>query len=383
MTGGGTGLGAGASSLTDGELREIATRKAAGETWAQIDAALGRTCKDAWLRAGKNGARERALGGEGETIAPPPAPVEAPARPVPVVQRMTVASATRPAPTADLVSHSQSAHTIRIRARRTPQWEQWILLTADHHWDHPDCDRDLLAYHLDLAADRGAGAMVFGDLYCAMQSRDDRRGGKSSIRPEHQTAHYLDALINTGVDWYAPWADRLWLVSDGNHETAVHKRLETDLVARLCEGLQRQHKSPVMRGSYRGFCTLLLDDGQTVQPIKLFWDHGSGGGGIVTKGVIQTNRRAAYVDADIVVTGHVHERWVLELSRQGVTDDGTPYKARQTHVCCSTYKDEGISGNGWHVETGKPPKPLGGWWLRLTWSQRIGRVQWQLMEVES
>ena len=362
----------GLRTLTVPQLLDVHARRERGEEWTAVGEAHGVSAdaaRAAYRRARDNGT----LAEELARAAGPPR--EAPVRDVtqalrPTVQRLVVDDAPAP-PAAALTSHSQSAHTIRLRARRTPQWEQWILLTADHHWDHPDCDRDLLAFHLDLAADRGAGVMVFGDLYCAMQTRHDRRGGKSAVRPEHMGTNYLDRLVDTGVEWYAPWASRLWLISDGNHESAVYRNLETDLTTRLCEGL-RQRGSGVMRGSYRGFCTLLLDDGQHVQPIRLFWDHGSGGGGIVTKGVIQTNRRAAYVDADI-----------LDLARKGVSDEGVPYTTRQTHVCCSTYKAEGESGDGWHVETGKPPKPLGGWWLRLSWSTRLGRVQWQLMEVES
>jgi len=31
-----------------------------------------------------------------------------------------------------------------------------------------------------------------------------------------------------------------------------------------------------------------------------------------------------------------------------------------------TYKDEyGKGEGGWHIETGKPPKPLGAYWLRM------------------
>lgn len=70
MTGGGTGLGAGASSLSPGQLREIALRKEAGESWDVIERALGRTCRDAWLRAKANGALARALAGGEDTPAP-------------------------------------------------------------------------------------------------------------------------------------------------------------------------------------------------------------------------------------------------------------------------------------------------------------------------
>jgi hypothetical protein len=51
-----------------------------------------------------------------------------------------------------------------------------------------------------------------------------------------------------------------------------------------------------------------------------------------------------------------------------------------------TYKEEyGAGEGGWHIETGKPPKPLGAWWLRFTWSRsRVHgeRANIQLMRAE-
>lgn len=362
---------AGECSFTDAELREVHTLRESGLAWNDVAVRLDlseRTVKDRYGRAARNGVLAAALG-----MAAPIVPMATP--------RSVEAATSTAVARADFASHTQAAHTVRIRPRRTPGWEQYVLLTSDHHWDHPDCDRELLGYHLDLAAERSAGVIVAGDLYCAMQGRMDRRGGKGSVRPEHQTDHYFDALVETGVEWYRPWAPHLWLISDGNHESAVHKYLETDLTGRLCQGLAR-HGSPVMRGDYAGFVTLLCDDGQGVQPIRVLWDHGSGGGGPVTKGVIGTNRRAARIDADIVVTGHVHERWIVRLMREGVDDHGVPYARPQDHVCCAGYKRETGIGSGWNVETGKGAKPLGGWWLRLYWSQRAQAVRWTFTTVE-
>ena len=33
---------------------------------------------------------------------------------------------------------------------------QWIMLSSDHHWDNPLCDRALLKSHLDKAKERDA-----------------------------------------------------------------------------------------------------------------------------------------------------------------------------------------------------------------------------------
>ena len=39
----------------------------------------------------------------------------------------------------------------------------YYLLISDLHWDNPHCDRALLKRHLDLALERNAVIMVFGD----------------------------------------------------------------------------------------------------------------------------------------------------------------------------------------------------------------------------
>lgn len=40
----------------------------------------------------------------------------------------------------------------------------YLLLLSDLHWDNPHCDRALLKRHLDLALERNAAIMIFGDF---------------------------------------------------------------------------------------------------------------------------------------------------------------------------------------------------------------------------
>ena len=45
---------------------------------------------------------------------------------------------------------------------------------------------------------------------------------------------------------------------------------------------------------------------------------------------------------------------------------GVLYQRTQYHVRLPTYKNEYKDGyGGWHIETGKPPKPIGGMWMRV------------------
>jgi hypothetical protein len=45
----------------------------------------------------------------------------------------------------------------------------------------------------------------------------------------------------------------------------------------------------------------------------------------------------------------------------------------QWHIRTGTYKDEyGHGREGWHVESGRPPKPVGAMWGRFTLSRPAG-----------
>ena len=249
------------------------------------------------------------------------------------------------------------------------KWEQWFLLTSDHHWDNPKCDRNLLESHHKKAIERNAAIMCFGDLFCAMQGKYDKRKSKEDLRPEHQSNKYLDSLVNTAIDWYSPYANNYALISYGNHETSITSRHETDLIERLVSGLNRENKANISKGTYGGWVVFKFraPDKSGTRTLKLWYHHGSGGGGPVTKGVIQTNRRSDFIpNADLVVSGHVHERWELSRMKEDVNTASYQRELKeQLHIQLPTYKEEYLKGSGWHVERGAPPKPLGGCWLRL------------------
>jgi hypothetical protein len=249
--------------------------------------------------------------------------------------------------------------TVRMDAK--PGWEQWFLLMSDAHWDNPHCDRGLLTKHLQQAKERNAGIFSFGDWFCAMQGKYDPRSNKDSVRPEHQHGNYLDTLIDTAADYLAPYP--VELLSDGNHETAILGRLETNLTQRLAAALGKKDRA----FGYSGFIRFLFFASGGGRSSKvMYWHHGAGGGGIVTKGVMRANRQSTYVaDADFLLGGHYHESWVVVTPRVHLGNNGKWYIEDQYHLCSGTYKQEFDLHGGFHVERGRPPKPLGGWWMRF------------------
>ena len=271
-------------------------------------------------------------------------------------------------------ARTEDVLTIRVPVSGR-EWRQRFLLIADLHLDNPHCDRTLLKRHLDEAQEDGAGILIFGDLFDVMQGKADRRHAKSALKEEFGRDDYFNAVIEDAAAFLEPYADQIVMVSEGNHETAVTKHYEINLLSFLSDRLN------IPKMGYSGFVRFLFS-GEfkktkgTRSTRNLFFHHGSGGGGPVTKGVIRTNRQAVWLpDADIVVGGHIHEAWQLEIPRVRLSAAGTIRQDTQLHVQLPTYKQEHTLAGGWHTERGAPPKPLGGQWLEFyyRWNQP-GRV---------
>lgn len=271
----------------------------------------------------------------------------------------------------ELTKVSRNLHTLVLDKEETR-----MAILSDLHWDNPKCDQDMLKRHLDYCLKESIPVMIVGDLFCLMQGKGDRRGNKSDIRPEHNNAKYLDSIVETAVEWFSPYASILTVIGYGNHETAIIKHQETDLLQRFVDLMNYKNKSNIFTGGYGGWMVIRKEvktNTHLTKTLKYF--HGSGGGGIVTKGAINLTRALeTYENMDIFVMGHIHEN----SSRNDVRDavQYNPGKRvyeliqKEIHLAITgTYKEEYVDGfGGWHVERGAPIKPLGGRILTLTGS---------------
>lgn len=254
-----------------------------------------------------------------------------------------------------------------------------IQLVYDAHWDHPKCKRDLLRRHLDKAVEQGCGILFGGDTFCLMQSKRDKRHSKGAVRQEHMQDDYFSCLLDDAISWFEPYRDHIIGVGYGNHETAIIKHAEIDLIKLFCRGLGIDRV-----GGYGGYLIINARTNNRQRcryTIKYY--HGSGGGGAVNKGAIgQQRRQVMYPDADAVITGHVHESTEAEF----VTEHVNPLTGRVTtrsvlHIQVPTYKEEyGDGTGGWHVERGAAPKPVGGkmLWLNLRSGQEDSSTTYKI-----
>jgi hypothetical protein len=224
----------------------------------------------------------------------------------------------------------------------------------------------------DYCLENDIKVMINGDMLCLMQGRGDRRGNKSDIRPEHNNAKYLDSIVETAVEWFSPYAHILTVIGYGNHETAIIKYQETDILQRFVDLLNYKNGSNVMTGGYGGWLILRQAyDTNSITTTKLKYFHGSGGGGIVTKGAINLTRALeTYEDFDIFSMGHIHENACRNDVRDTVIHSpkhGYVNHHKNIHLMLTgTYKEEyGDGSKGWHVERGAPIKPTGGRILKI------------------
>lgn len=247
-----------------------------------------------------------------------------------------------------------------------------VAILSDIHWDNPHCDRDLLKKHLDYCLKQNIPVVVTGDFFCLMQGRGDNRRNKSDIRPEHNNARYLDSVVETAVEWFTPYAEVLKLVTYGNHETGIIKYQETDILQRFVDLFNYNNKTELQIGGYGGWIVYTLSMTATsFTSFKHKYFHGSGGGGIVTKGAINLTRALEmYEGFDIFSMGHIHENMSRNDIREYLeTNNGRNKIIKRTihHCITGTYKEEYEDGfMGWHVERGAPAKPLGGRILKLS-----------------
>lgn len=263
---------------------------------------------------------------------------------------------------------SRNIHRVTMLCDTPHQFEWWGLLSSDRHHDNAHTDQAMERRHLDEIAQRKGGVIDCGDLFCAMQGKWDPRADRSAMREEYHAGDYLDALVREAVRFYkdVPFV----CIGRCNHETAIAKRHQTDLTERLCAGLSTG-PCPVYSGGYGGWVLfrLVSKHGGTFS-FKLRYFHGSGGGAMMTHGVLDTRRHASlYPDADMVVTGHSHHHWVVPIARERIRQFSGQAEVvvdEQLHVRIGTYKDEHGDGyGGWAIEKGLPPKGLGAVFMRL------------------
>lgn len=251
-----------------------------------------------------------------------------------------------------------------------------FLLASDLHLDHPKCNRELLKEHFDECVARKGYILLNGDILCVMQGKHDKRHNKSSVRPENQHDDYFNSVIESTVDFLLPYADRILFIGVGNHESSIIRRAEVNLLKEIVDKIYLRSGHKIVLGEYHGwiYIKMVLNQGSGSRrsmktlSYKIYHNHGTGGEAPVTGGSIEDNRKMTHVEgADAIWMGHNHNKYDRQVAVHYFDSNihSLKPKLRLIEIIrTGSYKQE-YTGHGFHIETNKSPKPLGGIWLTL------------------
>ena len=239
-----------------------------------------------------------------------------------------------------------------------------ILFIGDLHLDNPRARRPELRRVLDEAVARDAAIVMIGDTFDVMQGRNDRRANKAALAAQYLGRDdYLNAVLEDVTAFLTPYANNVWMILHGNHETSVAKHYEVDLVPMLARALGPHVVTPGWQ-TYVAIRT--RSGGKWNMTTYGFVTHGAGGNSPVTKGVIGAARRAVtYPDAAFIVSGHLHTEFTIAHPQHRVTQSGRVHNTKQRHVQVSAWKIEDSNRPSWANEKGFPPTLPSAYWCEF------------------
>jgi predicted phosphodiesterase len=252
-------------------------------------------------------------------------------------------------------------------------WKQHILFLSDIHLDSPFCDRKLLKKHLDEAVDKNAIILINGDLFDSMQGRNDPRRSYKELKESLKGIDYFDRVLDDAVEFFRPYFAELALIGYGNHEYSIVHFNGTDLVQRFV-GAMRGLGSQIVVGGYGGGIRIAAYNDNMTTPkdsLRIYYNHGSGGEAPVTKGMIQTNRQAAYIqNANVIWNGHNHQEYISNQSFISMTNKDKFEQGIVTFIRTPGYKNEygdlSHGFNGFAASRMMSPTPRGCAWGELS-----------------
>ena len=266
----------------------------------------------------------------------------------------------------EITDQEAGVHRVTLSGQSYPRL--WVHLSSDWHIDNPKSRMDIIENDLRHIKKLGGMSLVAGDLLDLMGGKYDKRSSKDAVRPEHQHGSYLDRVVDTTAEFLKPYADVMGLITQGNHETAIYARHETCLITRLVERL-RAWGSPCRAGGYNVWVQFLArsSEGKASAQWQLYYHHGSGGDSPSTMGIGGLQRVNMFVNADAILSGHIHSKNLSHVCRERLTGRGQRKVTETALIRTSTYKDEYEPLSGWHIEKGRGPRPFHrpGYWLNL------------------
>lgn len=243
------------------------------------------------------------------------------------------------------------------------EWHLSVCCMSDIHRDSSKCDETLFRKHLDEAKRRGSIVLIAGDLFDAMQGRDDPRRSVEELQAQYHTSSYFDALVMDTAEFFLKdYKDLHFIFALGNHETSVLTHNSTNLIDRLVYAMNTQG-GHALGGGYYGWLRFMFSRGNSNRKSKkLYWHHGKGTSAVMSFGTLESRRQASYIEADIFLNGHNHQGYYVPLKKITLSDSGRQRADTIHFLRTPGYKFSGIEAeqrHGYDIERHPEPTTRG------------------------
>jgi UDP-2,3-diacylglucosamine pyrophosphatase LpxH len=248
-----------------------------------------------------------------------------------------------------------------------------LFICSDVHYDSLKCDRKSFKAHLEHIKSIDGKVIIVGDLFDVMGCYKDPRSKSADIDPKYivRGRSYLDLVVDDAYEFLKPYKENILMISYGNHETAILRHRDTDIIDRLVYLLNQDSEFQTQKGAYQGWIQMMFEMSKKSARMKSYriaYHHGKGGNARRSKGILYSQLDAMeYPDANIIVSGHDHNKLYdpsnvrrrLHWNKRIYT-----YKDTVHWLKTGSYK-KSADDFGWEVEKGFAPKRLGGWFVNL------------------
>jgi len=266
------------------------------------------------------------------------------------------------------VEQKNDATFIRFDLPKTTD-EFWVLVRSDAHHDAPTNFWKKEKEHLDLAKERNAAVLDFGDMFDVMNLPGDPRASRGGIKAEHAMRDSIvNSVMDSAAEAYAPYAKNFALLARGNHEETVIKHNGFDCTQELVRRLKSEHGAQCVHTPQTGFIRFHATMSKNKrQSMVAYYSHGGGGYAPVTHGTIRQARRSAILSGcDFVFTGHVHTSNYDTRTQHGVNTHGTEFIKIMHMLQISGYK----RSDRWAKNKEFEPFAPGCAWLRFYYNRQ-------------
>lgn len=236
-----------------------------------------------------------------------------------------------------------------------------LAFLSDIHIDSNYCNTKKLKDVLDRCAEENIDVFIFGDLFDAMQGKNDPRNAKQLLKKDYLRDDYINAIVEDAAEFLKPYQQNIRLIGYGNHETSLIKHHEVDIIKLLQEKMERSFDL----GGYEGFIQFSIGNDNFRYRFVVFYTHGNSGQAPITMGILQHKRYQIWLDSvDMIISGHNHNHWVYTQPVCYLDQKGTIRVRNTWHLKLGTFLNRKW-GMGFEAEKGIPPSIEGGWMVEI------------------